>query len=152
MPPKEPGATSSAWPPSRFSPLFTIIPAPLENRPRLKKPLLIFDGDCSFCRYWISRWRSATGDKVDYAPYRDVAVNFPDIPLKNFQEAVHLLLPSGDVFSGAEAAFRTLAFNPRRTLWLRLYQHLPGFKPVADAAYRVVARHRPFFSRFFTPF
>ena len=31
------------------------------------KPLIIWDGDCHFCRRWIERWSEITGDAVDYA-------------------------------------------------------------------------------------
>ena len=37
------------------------------------KPLLIWDGDCDFCRKWVDRWRHVTRDRVDYAPYQEVA-------------------------------------------------------------------------------
>src|SRR5437773_2587310 len=32
------------------------------------KPLLIFDGECGFCRRWIERWQAKTGDRIDYRP------------------------------------------------------------------------------------
>jgi predicted DCC family thiol-disulfide oxidoreductase YuxK len=30
---------------------------------RAPKPLLVFDGDCGFCRLWIERWRAATDSR-----------------------------------------------------------------------------------------
>ena len=30
------------------------------------KPLMIFDGDCRFCVFWIRRWQRATGEAVEY--------------------------------------------------------------------------------------
>ena len=33
--------------------------------PPLARPLMIFDGDCEFCRAWIARWRQYTGTAVD---------------------------------------------------------------------------------------
>ena len=44
------------------------------------KPLLIFDGDCHFCRRWIERWREITAGAVEYAPSQEVAERFPEIP------------------------------------------------------------------------
>lgn len=102
------------------------------------KPLLIFDGDCNFCRRWIARWQQATGDRVDYLPAQDpqIAQRFPEIPAFAFQDAVQLVEPDGTVTSGAEAVFRALD-RPR------VYRLMPG---VFEWAYRFVARRRGVFS------
>lgn len=44
-----------------------------------EKPTLVYDGDCSFCRLWIERWRALTGERVQYAPFQRVAALFPEI-------------------------------------------------------------------------
>ena len=113
---------------------------------RIEKPLLIYDGDCGFCRYWIERWHSVTGDSVVYEPFQKVADQFPDIPAERFQKSVQLVTPEGKVYSGAEAVFRTLAFAPGKGKGLSLYQHFPGFAPVSEGCYRVIAANRPAFS------
>jgi predicted DCC family thiol-disulfide oxidoreductase YuxK len=112
------------------------------------KPLMVFDGDCNFCRRWISRWQQATGDRLDYRPFQDagIAQSFPELPRERFEASVHLIEPDGRVFSGAEAVFRSLAHVPRRRWQLWLYEHAPGVAPVTEAAYRFVARHRTVFS------
>ncbi len=99
------------------------------------KPLLVYDGDCTFCRTWIARWRQATGDRVDYRAAAEVS--FPEIPPPTFTESVVLIEPDGAVFTGARAVFRALGREP-------LYR--PVARP-AEAAYRFVARHRQLFSR-----
>ena len=48
--------------------------------PVSRKPLLIYDGDCAFCMFWLRYWRRLTGDRVNYAPYQEVAAQFPAIP------------------------------------------------------------------------
>ena len=110
---------------------------------KISKPLLIYDGDCEFCRYWIFRWQHVTKDRIDYAPYQQVATEFPEIPLSAFQTSVKLILENGEVFSGSEAVLRAL--NNRLLLWC--YYSLPGYAPLSEAVYRFVARHRPFFSK-----
>jgi hypothetical protein len=30
-----------------------------------ERPLLVWDGDCDFCRRWIERWRRIAGDRVE---------------------------------------------------------------------------------------
>src|SRR5207249_1522092 len=57
----------------------------------LSKPLMIWDGECHFCRRWIERWREITAGEVDYATYQEAADRFPEIPLEQFQRAVGLI-------------------------------------------------------------
>ena len=38
--------------------------------PDRSKPILVYDGECGFCRRWIERWRVVTGDRVVYLPYQ----------------------------------------------------------------------------------
>jgi len=110
-------------------------------KPRAK-PLLVYDGECSFCLAWIARWRRITGDAVDYAPYQDVASDFPEIPRERFVAAVQLIEPDGRS-EAAEAVLRSLARAPGRAWLLELYRKLPGFAPVSEWCYRLVASHRP---------
>ena len=107
-----------------------------------RKPLLIYDNACDFCRYWIAQWQHVTGDRVDYAPSQEVATQFPEIPLSAFENSVQLILQNGTVLSGAEAVLRAL--NNGSFLWC--YYHLPGFMSMSEGIYRFIAQHRPFFS------
>ena len=108
------------------------------------RPLMVFDGDCGFCRSWIARWRRITGDRVDYAPFQRVAADHPEIEPARFAEAVHLRAPDGTWTRGAAAVFGALAAAPRGGAWLDLYRHVPPFAALAEWAYRLVARHRDF--------
>jgi hypothetical protein len=63
-----------------------------------ERPILVFDGDCSFCRAWVEYWKQNTADRVFYAPYQQIGDRFPDIPHHEFAKAVQLLLPNGDRF------------------------------------------------------
>ena len=110
--------------------------------PQNSKPLLVYDNDCDFCRYWIAQWQHITGDRIDHAPFQEVAAEFPEIPLSAFESSVQLIFPNGTVLSGAEAVFRAL--NNGLLLWC--YYHLFGFARMAEGTYRFVAQHRPFFS------
>ena len=119
-----------------------------------KKPVMIFDGDCQFCRFWIKRWQKATGPSVDYMASQDrmVGEQFPEIPHHWFQESVLLVEPDGVVRHGAEAVFRSLGANPRLR-WLRAsYYGVPGLRWVSEGFYKFVSAHRPAFAalnRFF---
>ncbi len=112
----------------------------------LTKPLLVFDGDCNFCRHWIERWRETTLDRVDYATSQEVAADFPEIPREEFDREVKFIEPDGRAFGGAEAVFRSLNHAARPGLlallawWL--YRKIPGFAPVMEWGYHQVAQHR----------
>jgi len=111
----------------------------------MKRPTLVFDGDCGFCRLWIERWRAATGDRVEYLPYQTEAARHPQVPPENFAEAIHLL-EGNRISRAAEAVFRSLSYAPGLG-WLPRAYAVPGVGPVSEAAYRFVAARRPLFSR-----
>lgn len=117
----------------------------------LTRPLVIYDGDCRFCRFWIALWsRSRSGSRLCYAPYQRAAQHFPGIGAAGFSEAVYLLWPSQPPVRAAEAVFRILAADKPRGMYalpLRLYRRSRLVRAASEAAYRFVARHREGFSR-----
>ena len=111
-------------------------------------PLVIFDGQCGFCRIWIEYWKALTEDRVAYAASQEVAHRYPQIPEQNFRESVQLVMPSGEVSSGARAVFLTLAYAPGLAWPLWIYEHVPLVAPASEACYRLIAAHRTFFYHF----
>lgn len=106
-----------------------------------QSPVLVFDGDCSFCRIWVGYWQSLTGDRVEYVPYQTDAGRFPDVPVSEFRKAVQLF-QGGAHYAGAEAVFRLFASRPDGAWALWLYRHVPGVAPLTEALYRFIAAHR----------
>jgi predicted DCC family thiol-disulfide oxidoreductase YuxK len=96
----------------------------------MEKPILQYDGQCSFCVFWIERWKKIIGEKIEYEPAEEI-------------ESVRLILP-GETLEGAGAVFKALTFSGRNGFW-RLYKNLPGFRPISEFAYRFIANHRNFF-------
>ena len=111
------------------------------------RPLLIYDGDCGFCRYWQRYWQKLTGERVDYRPYQEVAAQYPAVPVAEFQRAVQFITPDGRRASAAEASFLVLSHARGRGFWLVLYRRLPGFAAVSELVYAFIAAHRPAFYR-----
>lgn len=110
-----------------------------------KKPLLIYDGDCRFCKLWIARWKQLTADKVDYAPSQEVASQFPQISENDFRKSVQFIDADGTISKGAEAVFRSLKYaNKKWMLWC--YEKIPGFAAISEWFYQLVASHRSLFS------
>ena len=99
------------------------------------KPLLIWDGDCDFCRLWIERWRQMTAGKVDYTTYQKAADRFPEIPTDQFNRSLVLIQPDGTVVFAAEAVYRSLASRPPREWLSGSYDHVPGFAAISETGY-----------------
>lgn len=111
------------------------------------RPVFVYDGQCGFCRCWVSRWRHSVGDRVDFSPFQEVAEQYPQIGREAFSKAAHLIEPDGRVSRGAEAVFRTFATAKRKRWLLWAYQRVPGVAKVAEAGYGFVARNRPLVSK-----
>src|ERR1700726_1320023 len=110
------------------------------------KPLMIWDGDCHFCRLWIERWREITGGEVEYATYQEAADRFPEIPREQFQKSVVLIDKDGEVFFAAEAVYRSLRCRSSKRWMSWAYDRIPGFAAISEILYGFIARHRSFSS------
>ena len=106
-----------------------------------KRPVLIFDGDCSFCRAWVDFWRSLTGDSLEYLPFQEASGRFPEVPLEDCRKAVQFITAEGR-FPGAEGVCRALAGVPGYGWLYWCYRYVPGFALLAAAAYKFIANHR----------
>lgn len=113
----------------------------------LERPLLLWDGDCGFCRFWVERWKGVLDGRVDFLPSQELKAIPRGVTREDFQRGVVLLEPKGQVSKGAEAIFRALSYAPGRSWPRSAYEKVPGFAPVAEGVYRVVATNRPFFSK-----
>lgn len=111
------------------------------------KPLVVFDGDCGFCRRCVLWLQARTAERVDCAPWQQAAADHPHIAPEQFAAAVHLIEPDGRVFRGASAVGRALRHAPGwRWVW-PLLRLVPGAGALAEGAYRFVAAHRVGVSR-----
>lgn len=111
------------------------------------KPLLVYDGECGFCRRWVVKWQDILKEKVAFASYQDVAPQFPTIPLEAFQRSIQFIDADSKRYQGAEAVFRALAKHPPKKWMLFCYQNVPGFRLSSEWFYQLVANHRGFFSK-----
>jgi predicted DCC family thiol-disulfide oxidoreductase YuxK len=110
------------------------------------KPVIVFDGDCGFCRKWIAKWQKSAGNRVDFFSYQELADPFHGVTHAEFSRAVYFIQDQKISF-GAEAVFTLLAFTNQNRAWLWMYDHVPGFVWLSETGYRWVAGHRPLVSK-----
>ncbi len=108
------------------------------------KPTFVWDGECEFCKYWITVWRSKTGEKLQYEKYQDVYERFQSIPLKEFKKASRLIETNGKVFSGPDSAYRSFMHFRSPINFLHAWYHKYSFfRVLSDNIYNWIAKHRP---------
>jgi predicted DCC family thiol-disulfide oxidoreductase YuxK len=107
------------------------------------RPTLIYDGECAFCRQSVDvvqRWDRE--HRLAVLPFQDrVRVGAFGIPLPALAAAMHLVLPDGRVFAGADAAPEILRLLPGKR-WLAWWFRVPGVLPLARRVYGRIARRR----------
>ena len=108
---------------------------------------IVWDGTCGFCRRAVA-WALARDRDQQFVaiPYQEVPPAFMTAQRTDAcRDAVHVRLPSGEWLRGGRACLHVL----ERIGWPRLARvaQMPPFVWIAEAAYRIVARNRPFFSR-----
>lgn len=78
----------------------------------LTRPVLLYDGNCGFCRTWINRLRRwDRAGRIDYVPcqQRAAVADLPAIGDDALEHAAHLVAPDGSVRAGARAMPMLLA-------------------------------------------
>lgn len=106
----------------------------------MKTPTLIYDGDCEFCQYCVNYLTLKTGSKVDYLAYQK---DSKGLPLEKCARTIHLIVDPQEIYTGAAAGFKVLAFGGAQWGWWS-YQHLPGIAWVSEKIYWWITQHRSF--------
>lgn len=113
--------------------------------PPKEKPMMVWDGECGFCKYWITNWKAKTDDRIEYRTFQKVAQQFKDIPLKEFKKASRLIEPDGSIYSGPDSAYRSfLYFRKDNSPWHRWYSKYKTFHFLSNHAYNFIAKNRSF--------
>lgn len=110
----------------------------------LARPVLLYDGECAFCRAWVARIRRwDRNDRIELLPAgeRSHHADLPDLPDDAVNAAMHLVLPDGRVFAGGRAIPELLRRLPGGGVPRLLFQ-VPGVPWISGLAYGWVARRR----------
>jgi len=103
---------------------------------------LIYDGQCEFCQRQVElalRWD--VDQRIEAIPFQTADLERYGVSRAAAEDAMHLVGPSGSVWSGAAAA-RELSRLLPRTRPLSWLFAVPGAMTVAELTYRSVARWR----------
>ena len=105
-------------------------------------PVLLYDGECAFCRASRDRLASLLRDDLTYLSFRDdgVLARFPGVTEEACELGLQYIDVQGRVFPGAEAAARVLL--RRRWFVIAWLYYVPGVRQLIDAVYRRIAVHR----------
>jgi predicted DCC family thiol-disulfide oxidoreductase YuxK len=119
----------------------------VESLPPFDKALMIWDGECQFCRGWVNRWKQSMGKKIDFLTSEEMGRHFWEISEDSYRKAVHLIERNGRVSRGAEAVFRAYSIGQGKSFFLSVYRRVPVFAWLSEWFYRLVATNRSFFSK-----
>ncbi|HTS76659.1 MAG TPA: lipase maturation factor family protein [Bryobacteraceae bacterium] len=103
-----------------------------------QKPVLIYDGRCSFCKIWIDYWKQLTGERIEYRASQDLEGAFPEIPRQQFSKSLVFVRGDGSFAAGARAVFESLGMRAT-------YERNRVFAWLSERFYSIVAAHRDFF-------
>ncbi|HXO84421.1 MAG TPA: DUF393 domain-containing protein [Gemmatimonadales bacterium] len=106
-------------------------------------PTVIYDGECGICQQAVRLLKRWDREHVlRYVPFQDgAAVGRFGIALPKLAAAMHLILPDGRVYPGADAIPRLLALFPGKR-WLAPLFRIPGVLPLARRIYAWIAIRR----------
>ena len=108
-----------------------------------RSPTLIYDGECGLCSEAVALLQRWDREHVlRFVPFQDgAAVARFGIALPALAAAMHLVLPDGRVFAGADAAPELLRLLPGKR-WLAPLFRVPGVLPLARRVYAWIAARR----------
>lgn len=116
------------------------VPAP----PSSRRGVVVYDGQCPFCRSQIERIRRRDDlDSFEYVPRQDdgVARRFPRLLEGDFDTGMRLVLPDGRILVGADAV-HGIARRLRGVRWIAWLYRVPVLHFMCRAVYAWVARNR----------
>ncbi len=105
---------------------------------------VLFDGACPFCtRSALAVQRVFGGQRVILRDFqREGALEpYPFLRRDALMKKMHVVMPDGSVFAGAEA-FARIVTQLSVIGWLGWLYYLPGVRQAADGVYGLVAKYR----------
>jgi len=114
------------------------------------KSLVVYDGDCAFCRASVEQVRRRDREGIfEYVPRRTEWLDerYPELATQDFNTGMRLIEPDGQIHVGMDAVYRISSQLPIWRWFSWLYR-LPVINQVAKRAYAWVAANRMKLSRY----
>jgi len=113
-----------------------------DSLPPRAEPTLIYDGECGICQQAVALVRRWDREHVlRFVPFQDAVAGRFGITLPALAAAMHLVLPDGRVYAGADAVPELLRLFPGKH-WLASLFRIPGVLPLARRIYAGMAVRR----------
>ena len=125
-----------------------VIPNATDERVAVR-PVVVYDGDCPFCRKQFARIRSRDiREQFEYVARQTPGLTdrFPALAQGDFNTGVRLVLPGGQVHVGADALYHIARRLPLWR-WVAWLYRVPILHALARRAYRWIAANRQRFGQ-----
>jgi predicted DCC family thiol-disulfide oxidoreductase YuxK len=119
-------------------------PTPPTPAERPGAAVVIFDGECKFCRASIAKlMRFDRRGQLAFLPLQDpeVARRYPDLTHDELMKYMVVVPPDGRRLRGAEG-FKYLSARLPALYWMAPLLYLPGLMPLWQMFYRAFAKRR----------
>jgi len=117
------------------------IPAEIRNR-----YLLLWDGQCDFCKRSVEWLHKKASDKFVPLPYQEQKTWLPSEIYSDSKNQFYLRSPQGEYLGGGDAVIKLFEVMGWKIISRLL--GLPGLRQLTKIIYQVVAKNRDFLSRF----
>lgn len=108
------------------------------------KPVVVFDGECAFCRNQVQRLqRMDKNNEIEFVPRQDpdVETRFPVLKSEDFNTGMRLIMPDGSLHTGADSFYEMAKILPATSGFAWLYR-VPGVRQIAKLVYAWIAANR----------
>ena len=118
---------------------------PNKSQFRPKHPIMVWDGECEFCRLCADRFKSAGTDTVELIPFQDLHSKYPKAPRLEYEKSV-VIFSKNSIQTGAAAVYSY--YNEIGVQWpLWLYKRFSLFSKISESSYQFVANNRKVFRK-----
>jgi predicted DCC family thiol-disulfide oxidoreductase YuxK len=105
---------------------------------------VLFDGNCPFCSRSAHAIQQTFGkERIALCDFQQAGAldAYPAVTRDAAVAKMHVVMPDGRVYAGAEA-FARIAISVPLAGWPAWLYYVPGVKQIADATYALVAKYR----------
>ncbi len=104
---------------------------------------VLYDGSCRFCTRSAHSLRRTFGPGIVLQNFQEPGAldPYPSITHEAAMKRMHVVMPDGRIFPGAEAFARIVASTPV-VGWVAFAYYAPGIRQLADFGYDFIARNR----------